>query len=86
MNLARHGFYFADVGEVMDSRYRLDVPVLRKGESRMQSISYAMGFLAVLIVIYTERESARREISFRRASEKECEEFDVWLENEFNDA
>lgn len=81
-NLAKHGLDFADAGEVLDSRYRLDIPVVRQGEARTQSISYALGFLAVLTVIHTEREGATRVISFRPASDKEREVYDAWLENE----
>jgi len=32
-NIAKHGLDFADAGEVLESRYRLDIPVVRKGES-----------------------------------------------------
>lgn len=43
-NLRKHGLDFADAGEVLDSSYRMDVPVLRGGEPRVLSISYALGF------------------------------------------
>jgi uncharacterized DUF497 family protein len=81
-NLTKHGLDFEDAGEVLESRFRLDITVLRGGESRMQSISYALGFLAVLTVVHTEREGATRVISFRPASSKEREVYDAWLENE----
>jgi uncharacterized DUF497 family protein len=81
-NLAKHGLDFEDAGEVLESRFRLDIAVMRGGELRMQSISYALGFLAVLTVVYTEREGATRVISFRPASSKEREVYDAWLENE----
>ncbi len=42
-------------GEVLESRYRLDIPVTRGGELRVQSVSYALGFLAVLTVVHTAR-------------------------------
>lgn len=84
-NIAKHGLDFADVGEVLESRYRLDIPVVRMGEARIESFSYALGFLAVLTVIHTERDGATRIISFRRASEKELEKYDVWLENQQHD-
>ena len=86
INLRKHGLDFADAGEVLDSRYRMDVPVLRGGEQRMQSISYALGFLAVLTVVHTERDGAARVISFRHASTAEREIDDAWLEDEFDDA
>lgn len=85
-NIAKHGLDFADAGEVLESRFRLDISVVRKGESRIQSISYALGFLAVLTVIHTEREDETRVISFRRASNEEREVYDVWLENECDDS
>ncbi|MFA7242656.1 MAG: BrnA antitoxin family protein [Sulfuricellaceae bacterium] len=70
-NIAKHGFDFVDACEVLDSRYRLDIPVVRNREHRTESFSYALGFLAVLTVVHTERDGATRVISFRRASEKE---------------
>ncbi len=84
-NIAKHGLDFADAGEVIDSRFRLDVPVLRGDEARVQSISYALGVLAVLTVIHAERDSAVRIISFRHASDNEREVYDGWLENECNE-
>ncbi len=84
-NLRRHGLDFADARAVLDSRFRLDIPVMRNGETRLQSLSYALGFLAVLTVVHTERDGATRVISFRRASREEREVYDVWLENECDD-
>jgi uncharacterized DUF497 family protein len=81
-NLRKHGLDFADAAEVLDSLYRMDVPVVRGGEERMLSVSYALGFLAVLTVVHTERDGAARVISFRRASEDERQAYDDWLENE----
>jgi uncharacterized DUF497 family protein len=37
-NLNKHGLDFADAGEVLASRYRLDVSVVRNGEQRLQSL------------------------------------------------
>lgn len=85
-NLAKHGLDFADVGEVLDSHYRMDALELRGGEQRVVSVSYALGFLAVLTVVHTERDGATRVISFRRASRQEREAYDGWLQNEFDDA
>ena len=48
-------------------------------------MSYALGFLAVLTVVHTERDGAARVISFRRASTAEREACDAWLEDEFDD-
>lgn len=81
-NLRKHGLDFADAGEVLESRFRLDLPEMRGGEDRVRSISYALGFLAVLTVVYTERDGAARVISFRPASMQEREVYDAWLENE----
>ena len=81
-NLHKHGLDFVDATEVLDSRLRLDIPVERAGELRVQSISYALGFLAVLTVVHTARGEATRIISFRRASGQEREVYHAWLENE----
>ena len=81
-NLLKHGFDFADAGEVLDSRFRLDIAQRSAGEMRTLSISYAVGCLAVLSVAHTERSGAARMISFRRASRLEREVYDDWLENE----
>ena len=85
-NLQKHGLDFADVGEVLESRYRLDIPVMRQGKARIQSISYALGFLAVLTVVHVGRDHATRIISFRHASQKEREAYHDWLENEYDDS
>jgi len=81
-NVRKHGLDFADAAEVLESRYRLDIATVRSGEMRMQSISYALGFLAVLTVVHTEREGANRVISFRRASNNEREVYCAWLQDE----
>lgn len=81
-NLAKHGLDFALAGAVLDSRYRLDISVMRSGESRVLSVSYALGFLAVLTVVHTERDGAARIISFRRASAIEREMYHAWLEED----
>ena len=52
----------------------------------MQSVSYALGFLAVLTVVHTERDGATRVISFRPASSMEREVYDAWLENECDES
>jgi len=84
-NLQKHGLDFADANEVLESRYRLDIEVMRDNEFRIQSISYALGFLAVLTVIHTQRDQATRIISFRPASTREREAYGVWLKNEYDD-
>jgi uncharacterized DUF497 family protein len=85
-NLRKHGLDFADAGEVLESRYRLDVQEWRQAERRVLSISYAMGFLAVLTVVHTDRDGAVRVISFRHASREEREADHAWLEDECDEA
>lgn len=85
-NLRKHGFDFVHADEVLASRFRLDVLVQRSGETRTQSISYALGFLAVLTVVHTARGEATRIISFRPAGDKEREVYDDWLENEYDES
>ena len=70
----------------MESRFRLDIPQLSVEEARMLTISYAMGFLAVLSVVHTERDGCARVISFRRASRLEREAYYAWLENECDES
>ncbi|WP_068635029.1 BrnT family toxin [Thauera butanivorans] len=81
-NLAKHGLDFAEAAVVLESRYRLDVSVVRKGEARIQSFSYVMNRLAVLTVVHLAREGATRIISFRPASEVESEAYHDWLSKE----
>ena len=81
-NLKKHGLDFADAREVLNSRFRFDTPVKRGGESRIESVSYALRFLAVLTVAHTERQGATRNISFRRASREQRETYYAWIENE----
>lgn len=84
INLRKLGLDFALAGAVLDSRYRLDIPVVRSAEPRTLSMSYAMGFLTVLTVVHTARDGSCRIFSFRRASREEREAYLVWIENEGN--
>ncbi len=84
-NLKKHGLDFADANIVLESHYRLDVDVFKNDEVRTQSLSYALGFLAVLTVVHTARDNATRIISFRRASTAEREDYYDWLENKHHD-
>jgi uncharacterized DUF497 family protein len=84
--LKKHGLDFANANEVLQSSYRWDIDIIRSGERRIQSIFYVMGFLAVLTVVYTNREDATRIISFRVGSQKEREAYYVWLENECDES
>lgn len=81
-NLAKHGLDFAQVSEVFESRYRLDIASPRHGETRMQSYAYVMYRLCVLTVVHLERDGAARIISFRPASEKESEVYYDWISGE----
>lgn len=81
-NLAKHGLDFAEAGMVLDSRYRLDIPVVRGNEERTQSLSYVMNRLAVLTVVHMDRGSTLRIISFRYASEKESGAYYEWISQE----
>ena len=85
-NLRKHGLDFADAADVLESRFRMDVTEWRQGECRVLSVSYALGFLAVLTVVHTERDGRARVISFRRASREERETYDAWLEDECDEA
>jgi uncharacterized DUF497 family protein len=78
-NLSKHGLDFANAAWVLESDIRLDIPVLRNGESRTQSFAYVFDRLAVLLLVHVARESANRIISFRTASETETENYHEWL-------
>ncbi len=81
-NLAKHGLDFADAAWVLESRYRLDVWMLQKGEERTLSFSYVMDRLDVLLLIHVPRDRDVRIVSFRHASKVESEKYYEWLENE----
>jgi len=84
-NLAKHGLDFVNADEVLESRFRLDVPVVRGGEDRLLSLSYVSGVLAVLTVISIERGGEPRIISFRRASRIEREFYYEWLKSDWHE-
>ena len=84
-NLAKHGFDFVQADVVLDAQYRQDVSITRHGENRVLSVAYALGFLAVLTVVHTDRSGMYRIISFRRASGEEREVYDEWLESGIED-
>jgi len=83
-NLAKHGLDFRDADEVLQSRFRLDVPVVRDAEQRILAISYSAKFLAVLVVVAKDGDEIRI-MSFRHASEQEPEVYYDWLENDYED-
>ena len=80
-NLEKHGLDFRDADWVLESRYRLDVPVARNDEMRLQSFAYVFEVLAVLSLAHAERGEESR-ISFRKASAEEREMYHEWLEND----
>jgi uncharacterized protein len=81
-NLAKHGLDFADAAWVLNSRYRLDVTVVRNGETRTQSFSYVMDRLAVLSLVHLPREGMTRIVSYRYASEVESKSYYEWVEQD----
>lgn len=82
-NIAKHGLDFADAMIVLDSELRMDSTVPRDGEIRVVSMAYVFDALAVLVVVFAERDAAARIISFRRASTDEREVYHEWLESDF---
>ena len=83
-NLAKHGLDFRDALEVLESRFRLDVPVVRNGEARILAIAYSATYLAALVTVIRDGDMVRI-ISFRHASEEEREVYYDWLENDYED-
>ena len=81
-NLAKHGLDFANAAWVLDSRYRLDVSMVRGGETRTLSFSCVMDRLAVLLLVHLPREDAVRIISFRYTSETEPGKYHEWIEED----
>ncbi len=81
-NFHKHGLDFADADVVLNSRYRMDVTVVRGAETRVQSFSYVMNKLAVLTVVHLDRDEATRIVSFRTASKIESEAYYEWISEE----
>lgn len=81
-NLRKHGLDFRHASEVLKSRYRLDIEIVRNGELRTQSFSYVTKRLAVLTTVHVDRDGTTRIISFRPASAVEVEVYLEWLETE----
>ena len=84
-SLEKHGLDFRDADWVLESRYRLDVPVVRNDEMRLQSFAYVFEVFTVLSLAHAERDREVRIISFRKASAEEREMYYEWLENDFTD-
>ena len=84
-SLEKHGLDFRDADWVLESRYRLDVPVARNDEMRLQSFAYVFEVLAVLSQAHAERGEGSRIISFRKAGAEERGMYHEWLENDFTD-
>ena len=73
---------FRDADWVLESRYRIDVPVVRNDEMRLQSLAQV---LAALSLAHAERGKESRLISVRKASAGKREMSHEWLENDFTD-
>lgn len=80
-NLAKHGLDFANAAWVLESDIRLDLPTMRHGEQRTQSIAYVYDRLAVLTVVHKSGRVARI-VSFRTASVEERKSYHEWLAEE----
>ena len=81
-NLAKHGLDFEDAAWVLESRYRLDVTMVRHGELRTLSFSYVIDRLAVLFLVHVPRADAVRIVSFRYATDIESEKYYEWIEKD----
>ncbi|MBU2719666.1 BrnT family toxin [Acidithiobacillus ferridurans] len=76
---------FRDADWLPESRYRLDVPVVRNSEMRLRSLAYVFELFAVLSLAHAERGEESRLISFRKAGAEGREWYHEWLENDFTD-
>ena len=76
---------FRDADWLPESRYRLDVPVVRNSEMRLRSLAYVFELFAVLSLAHAERGEESRLISFRKVGAEEREMYHEWLENDFTD-
>jgi hypothetical protein len=65
-NLEKHGLDFRDADWVLETHYRLDVPVVRNDEMRLQSFAHVFEVLTVLSFGACR---ARRGISHHQLSE-----------------
>jgi uncharacterized DUF497 family protein len=68
-NIAKHRLDFRDAGLVFDGRSALHIPALHLDEMRFLSVAMIGG--KFYTVIWTQRPTARRIISFRRARDGE---------------
>lgn len=84
LNLAKHGLDFADAELVLDSDIRLDLPVIRNGEQRIQSFAYVFDRLAVLLLVHAPQDDVLRVVSFRTANKSEREAYHEWLTHDFS--
>ena len=78
-NRRKHGISFEEAMEIFDG------PVLSRedddihGERRERSYGLMQGVVVVVCVVHTDRSTARRIISARKATRKEREEFHACL-------
>lgn len=82
INLSKHGLDLRDGWKVLESRYRLGIESPRNHEPRRQVFAYVYDVLTVLTLVYAQGEDTIHFNSLRRASRKEREAFDEWLDNE----
>lgn len=83
-NLAKHGLDFADAGLVLASDFRMDLPVTRNGEERVQSFAYVFDRLVVLLLVHVPKDAATRVVSFRTANQSERNAYHEWLSHDFS--
>lgn len=70
-NLEKHGLDFADADLVYGAENKITLSSQRSGEDRKQDIALVEVLGIVLALVYVERETEIRTISFRRASKTE---------------
>jgi hypothetical protein len=75
-NLKKHGLDFKDAHLVYDDPAKLTYDSSRNGERRLLDLAVAIVKGRLLALIYTERGSDVRVISFRPASREEREQYE----------
>lgn len=75
-NLKKHGLDFKDAHLVYDDPEKLTYDSSRNGERRLLDLAVAIVKGRLLALIYTERGSDVRVISFRPASREEREQYE----------
>ncbi len=75
-NLEKHGLDFKDAHLVYDNPDKCTYGASRKGELRFHDLAFAVVNGRLLALVYTERGSDVRVISFRPASREEREQYE----------